>query len=72
MATETTVTGKTKVSELTVEELKELIREVLDEVIDERTREPNKTTRETLDKADRGEELNYYNSLEEFFKKMGV
>ena len=72
MAASTGIREKTKISELTVAELRELIREVVDEVIEERIKVPNKVTRETLEKTDRGEELNYYNSAEEFFKKMGV
>ena len=33
---------------------------------------PNKTTRETLKKADKGKELNTYKGVDEFFEKMGV
>ncbi len=33
---------------------------------------PNKTTLETFKKTDKGEELTSYNSLEEFFEKMGA
>ena len=33
---------------------------------------PNKTTRETFKKSDEGKELNTYNSVDDFFKKMGV
>jgi|GEM_PF-3349322 histone H3/H4 len=72
MAETTSIKDKIRVSELTVAELRELIREVVDEVIEEKMKEPNRATRETLEKADRGEELNYYDSLDEFFKKMGV
>lgn len=33
---------------------------------------PNKTTLETLRKTNKGKELNTYESLDDFFKKMGV
>jgi len=33
---------------------------------------PNKTTRETFKKSDEGKELKTYNSVDDFFKKMGV
>jgi DNA-damage-inducible protein J len=33
---------------------------------------PNKTTLEAMKKAKMGKELNTYESLEDFFKKMGV
>jgi len=72
VAPTSTINDRTKISELTVAQLKELIREVVDTVIEERVKVPNRITRETLDKADREEDLNYYSSIDEFFKKMGV
>jgi DNA-damage-inducible protein J len=33
---------------------------------------PNRITRETIAKADRGEDLHEYASIDDFFKEMGV
>jgi hypothetical protein len=72
MATTTGINDKTRISELTVSDLKELIREVIDEVIEERIKRPNKITRETFEKTDRGEDLIVCEDLADLFNKLEI
>lgn len=72
MSATTELKGKSKITDLTVDDLKDLIREVIEEIIEDRSKEPNETTKKTLEKTDRGEDIVIYENIDDLFNRLGI